>query len=122
VIRTLEEFFESEVRFSGSLWYPPSAYRLWHTNETQPGWRMYVVDFDKPPADPADSSFFRYMDPRTQEIVTLRERPRMVRFFKAEQDPGRLFWHCIVNPTQRHRWSFGFVVPDHWMTAIARQA
>lgn len=121
-VRTLEEFFDSEVRFSGSLWYPPSSYRLWHTNETQPGWRMYVIDFDEPPADPADTSFFRYMDPRTQEIVTLGERPRMVRFFKAEQDPARLFWHCIVNPTPRHRWSFGFVVPDDWMTAVARQA
>jgi len=121
MVRTLEEFFGSEVRFSGSLWYPPSSYRLWHTNETQPGWRMYVVDFDEPPADPADTSFFRYMDPRTQEIVTLGERPRMVRFFKAEQDPSKLFWHCIVNPTSRHRWSFGFVVPDDWMTAVARR-
>jgi hypothetical protein len=121
MIRTLEEFFSAEIRFSGSLWYPPSSYRLWHTNETQPGWRMYVVDFDEPPADPADTSFFRYMNPRTEEIVTLRETPRMVRFFKAEQDPRRLFWHCIVNPTPRHRWSFGFVVPDDWMTAIARR-
>jgi hypothetical protein len=121
MIRMLEEFFDSEVRFSGSLWYPPSSYRLWHTNETQPGWRMYVIDFDEPPAEPGDTSFFRYMDPRTHEIVTLDEGPRMVRFFKAEQDPSRLFWHCIVNPTPRHRWSFGFVVPDAWMTAIARQ-
>jgi hypothetical protein len=118
MVRTLEEFFGSEVRFSGSLWYPPSSYRLWHTNETQPGWRMYVIDFDEAPDG---TSFFRYMDPRTEEIVTLDERPRMVRFFKAEQDPGKLFWHCIVNPTQQHRWSFGFVVPDDWMTAITRQ-
>jgi hypothetical protein len=118
MVRTLEEFFGSEIRFSGSLWYPPSSYRLWHTNETQPGWRMYVIDFDEAPAG---TSFFRYMDPRTEEIVTLDERPRMVRFFKAEQDPSKLFWHCIVNPTRQHRWSFGFVVPDDWMTAITRQ-
>jgi hypothetical protein len=121
VIRTLEEFFGSEVRFSGSLWYPPSSYRLWHTNETQPGWRMYVIDFDEPPAGPSETSFFRYLNPRTQEIVTLPERPRMVRFFKAEQDPDRLFWHCIVNPTPRHRWSFGFVVPDGWASALTRR-
>jgi Nif11 domain len=119
MVRTLEEFFGSEVRFSGSLWYPPSSYRLWHTNETQPGWRMYVIDFDEPPV--SGTSFFRYLDSRTQEIVTLEERPRMVRFFKAEQDPDRLFWHCVVNPTTRHRWSFGFVVPDDWMTAVARE-
>jgi Nif11 domain len=121
MVRALEEFFDDEVRFSGSLWYPPSSYRLWHTNETQPGWRMYVIDFDEPPAEPTGTSFFRYMDSRTKEIVTLGESPRMVRFFKAEQDPSRLFWHCIVNPTPRHRWSFGFVVPDDWMTAVARR-
>jgi hypothetical protein len=121
-IRTLEGFFDAEIRFSGSLWYPPSSYRLWHTNETQPGWRMYIVDFDGPFADPGHTSFFRYMNPRTNEIVTLRERPRIVRFFRAEQDPARLFWHCIVNPTVRHRWSFGFVVPDDWMDHIGREA
>jgi hypothetical protein len=121
-IHALEGFFRSEVRFSGSLWYPPSSYRLWHTNETQPGWRMYVIDFDEPPADGAETSFFRYLDPRTEQIVTLRESPQLVRFFKAEQDPSRLFWHCIVNPTPRHRWSFGFVVPDTWMTAITEAA
>jgi hypothetical protein len=42
-----------------------------------------------------------------------------VRFFKVEQDPGRLFWHCIVNATRRHRWSFGFTVPDTWLDAVA---
>jgi hypothetical protein len=119
-IQTLEKFFGTEIRFSGSLWYPPSSYRLWHTNETQPGWRMYIVDLDKPFTDSSAASFFRYMNPQTHEIVTLRESPQIVRFFKAEQDPDRLFWHCIVNPTDRHRWSFGFVVPDNWIDAIER--
>lgn len=113
-ISSLEEFFGGEVRFSGSMWYPPSSYRLWHTNETQPGWRMYVVDLDEPFTGSDEPSFFRYMNPQTREIVTLPERPRIVRFFKPEQEPSKLFWHCIVNPSVRHRWSFGFVVPDNW--------
>jgi hypothetical protein len=117
-VAALEGLFGSEVRFSGSLWYPPNSYRLWHTNETQPGWRMYVVDLDADVADPEHTSFFRYQNPQTGDIVTLRERPRIVRFFKAEQDPAKLFWHCIVNPTERQRWSYGFVVPDHWMECI----
>jgi hypothetical protein len=121
-IRHLEDFFGSEVRFSGSLWYPPSSYRLWHTNETQPGWRMYIIDFDEPFDDAGDTSFFRYMNPETGEIVTLRESPQIVRFFKVEQEPSRLFWHCIVNPTTRHRWSYGFAVPDDWMDSIGREA
>ncbi len=121
-IRHLEDYFGSEVRFSGSLWYPPSSYRLWHTNETQPGWRMYIIDLDEPFADPGDTSFFRYMNPETGELVTLRESPQIVRFFKIEQEADRLFWHCIVNPTERHRWSYGFAVPDDWMDSVRREA
>ncbi|RFU41361.1 Nif11-like leader peptide family natural product precursor [Actinomadura logoneensis] len=122
LVGALEKVFGPEVRFSGSMWYPPSSYRLWHTNEDQPGWRMYLIDFDDEFADPSDTSFFRYQKPGTDELVTLRERPRMARFFKIEQDPARLFWHCIVNPTERHRWSFGFVVPDDWQAALEAAA
>ncbi|MFR9728845.1 Nif11-like leader peptide family natural product precursor [Saccharopolyspora sp. MS10] len=114
VVELLEAAFGGEVRFSGALWYPPSSYRLWHTNENQPGWRMYVVDLDRDPAEGETTSFFRYQNPETGEIVTLPERRRIVRFFKTEQDPDRLFWHCIVNPAELHRWSFGFVVPEDW--------
>lgn len=114
----LERTFGSEVQFSGSMWYPPFAYRLWHTNEDQPGWRMYLIDFDEaiPPSD--TQSFFRYMNPQTKEVVTLRDRPGMLRFFKVEQRKDRLFWHCIVNGADRNRWSFGFVVPDDWMSRL----
>ncbi|WP_243788712.1 Nif11-like leader peptide family natural product precursor [Saccharopolyspora gloriosae] len=118
VIDLLEGVFGDDVRFSGSLWYPPSSYRLWHTNENQPGWRMYVVDLDDDFADGAETSFFRYQNPETGEIVTLPERRRIVRFFKTEQDPEKLFWHCIVNPTIRHRWSFGFAVPEDWQARL----
>ncbi|MEU9867699.1 Nif11-like leader peptide family natural product precursor [Actinomadura sp. NPDC048021] len=119
LVDALEKVFGGEVRLSGNLWYPPSSYRLWHTNEDQPGWRMYLIDFDEPFPDAEHTSFFRYQHPETAELVTLRERPRLARFFKVEQDPERLFWHCIVNPTPRHRWSFGCHVPDTWLDAIA---
>jgi hypothetical protein len=111
-IRQLERVLGCEIQFSGSMWYPTLAYRLWHTNETQPGWRMYLIDFDEPIA-PADiRSFFRYMNPQTKEIVTLQDRPKMLRFFKVDQRADRLFWHCIVNR------SFGFFVPDDWMARL----
>lgn len=121
MISLLEGFFGGEVRFSGSMWYPPQAYRLWHTNETQPGWRMYLIDFDEPAGDPAGTSFFRYMNPESKEIVTLTERPRLVRFFKIEQEREKLFWHCIVNATTRNRWSFGFAVPENWLERCAQE-
>src|SRR5450432_107037 len=118
MIAHLEAFFGEEVRFSGSLWYPPLSYRLWHTNETQAGWRMYLIDFDNASVgspETAEKSFFRYMNPQTKEIVTLEERPKLARFFKIEQEKEKLFWHCIVNATPYNRWSFGFVVPENWI-------
>jgi predicted ribosomally synthesized peptide with nif11-like leader len=118
VISHLEHAFGSEIQFSGSMWYPPFAYRLWHTNESQPGWRMYLIDFDEKISLADMRSFFRYMNPRTKEIVTLRDRPRMLRLFKVEQQPDRLFWHCIANGAERNRWSFGFAVPDDWMSRL----
>lgn len=118
MIAMLEECFGSTVQFSGSMWYPPFGYRLWHTNETQPGWRMYLIDFDDPAGDSYSTSFFRYMNPESKEIVTLGERPKLARFFKIEQEDDKLFWHCIVNASAHNRWSFGFAVPEDWMDKL----
>jgi hypothetical protein len=118
MISTLEAFFGQELQFSGSMWYPPFSYRLWHTNETQPGWRMYLIDFDEEIPEPDTASFFRYMNPETKEIVTLQDRRKLMRFFKIEQRKDKLFWHCIVNGAARNRWSFGFAVPESWMNKL----
>jgi hypothetical protein len=118
IIKFLENIFETEVRFSGSLWYPQKAYRLWHTNETQSGWRMYWIDFDGFESNNSEKSFFRYMNPQTKELVTLYEQPQIVRFFRVESDADKLFWHCIANPTKFNRWSFGFSIPDNWMEKL----
>ena len=118
IIQFLEDLFDTEIKFSGSLWYPPNSYRLWHTNETQPGWRMYWIDFDGFEPNQPEKSFFRYMNPQTKELVTLSEQPKIVRFFKVENNTDKLFWHCIANPTQFNRWSFGFVIPDNWMEKL----
>ncbi len=118
IVKCLENIFETEVRFSGSLWYPPSSYRLWHTNETQPGWRMYWIDFDGFESNKTEKSFFRYMNPQTKELVTLNEQPKIVRFFRVESDADKLFWHCIANTTKFNRWSFGFLIPDNWMEKL----
>ncbi|GAB1541753.1 hypothetical protein NUACC21_44250 [Scytonema sp. NUACC21] len=118
IIKFMENLFEEEVRFSGSLWYPPNAYRLWHTNETQPGWRMYWIDFDNFDSNTSQTSFFRYMNPETKELVTLYEQPKIVRFFKVENSKDKLFWHCIANPTKFNRWSFGFAISDRWMEKL----
>lgn len=118
LLQLLENCLSTEMRFSGSLWYPPNAYRLWHTNETQPGWRMYLVDFDCFEENKEGEVFFRYMNPETKELVTLAEKPKVVRFFKIESEPSKLLWHCIVNTTKLNRWSFGFNVSSKWMDKL----
>jgi hypothetical protein len=118
MIAALDGIFGGNVQFSGSLWYPPSSYRLWHTNETQPGWRMYLIDLDGD-EDEGGTSFFRYMNPETKESVTLEDRPGIMRLFKIEQEEDKRFWHCIVNPSSRNRWSFGFSVPGDWMEKVS---
>lgn len=118
IIKFLENIFGTEIRFSGSLWYPPNSYRLWHTNETQPGWRMYWIDFDDFDSDNYEKSFFRYMNPQTKELITLYEQPKIVRFFKIENNSDKLFWHCIANSTKFNRWSFGFFIPENWMEKL----
>jgi hypothetical protein len=79
---------------------------------------MYLIDFDEEIPSSDTQSFFRYMNPHTKEIVTLQDRPKMLRLFKVEQQPDLLFWHCIVNGAKRNRWSFGFAVPDDWMSRL----
>ncbi|MGI2904118.1 Nif11-like leader peptide family natural product precursor [Tolypothrix sp. VBCCA 56010] len=122
LLKLLEDYFATQVRFSGSLWYPPNSYRLWHTNETQPGWRMYLVDFDYFQAKDEGEAFFRYMNPKTKELVTLEEKPKVVRFFKIEKEPSKLFWHCIANTTNLNRWSFGFQIYSKWMEKLLQTA
>ena len=120
LLQLLENCLDTKLRFSGSLWYPPNAYRLWHTNETQPGWRMYLVDFDRFEENEKEKAFFRYMNPETKELVTLAEKPKIVRFFKIESEPSKLLWHCIVNATKFNRWSFGFNVSNQWIHKLLR--
>lgn len=120
LVELFESYFETEVRFSGSLWYPPNAYRMWHTNETQPGWRMYLVDFENSYLNGDEKSFFRYMKPETKELVTLEEKPKVVRFFQVESEETKLFWHCIVNATKASRWSFGFQISSQWMNKLLK--
>ncbi len=118
LLKLLKDFFATDVRSSGSLWYPPNSYRLWHTNETQPGWRMYLVDFDYFEPNLEGEAFFRYMNPKTKELVTLEEKPKVVRFFKIESEQSKLLWHCIANTTKSNRWSFGFQISSKWMNKL----
>jgi len=84
---------------TGHLWYPPGSYMCWHTNSGMPGWRMYMTYCDEP-----GKSFFRYRDPKSQEVVTSYDKKWTVRLFKVSAENP--LWHAVYSDTNRY--SFGY--------------
>lgn len=68
----------------------------WHTNEDQPGLRIYCTWAEK-----ANANYFRYRDPDNGEIVTLDEPAGwMVKSFYIPPRPRQL-WHCLYAGSRR---------------------
>lgn len=85
---------------SGCFMYQENGGMSWHTNKDQPGLRVYFSYAYKP-----NSSYFRYQDPDTQEIITDWDGEGWeARVFEINR---RDFWHC-VGTTSAKRFSAGF--------------
>jgi len=86
---------------AGQWWYPPGTFFGWHTNDSYPGWRLYLSHSEAP-----GRSFFRYRHPSSGEIVTSADSAWDLRCFviSAEQP----LWHAIASDT--HRFSIGWHV------------
>jgi hypothetical protein len=89
------------LRGAGQWWYPPGTFFGWHTNDSYPGWRLYLSHAEEP-----GRSFFRYRHPTSGEIVTSPDGAWDLRCFviSAEQP----LWHAIASDT--HRFSVGWHV------------
>lgn len=118
LLQLLRGWLGDTARFSGSFLYPPGGWQAWHTNENQPGWRLYLIDPGSR-IDGGGDQFFRYRRPDTGEIVTLREDQPIARFFRIEGAGSGVFWHCVANLASAHRWSFGFSIPSDWQRQLA---
>ncbi|MCB1554908.1 MAG: hypothetical protein KDJ14_13965 [Xanthomonadales bacterium] len=96
--RALEEEIRptSPARFyqSGRFWYPDAGYMGWHHNGNQPGFRIYCNH-----AREHERSFFRYLDPATDEVVTHWDQQGWnFRIFRTDAAP---LWHCVYSETDR---------------------
>lgn len=91
-----KHFRQYHVRQSNEIIYPSDGgFMGWHTNWDSPATRLYLSYVDE-----SDKSFFRYVDPITQEIVTSYDKKGWTaRLFKVTRDP--LFWHCVYSETPR---------------------
>jgi hypothetical protein len=82
-------------RQTGCFWYPNKGYMDWHTNEDNTGYRIYIVYSEN------GDSFFRYMDPLTEEIITSYDNPGWnMRSFKVG-GYNKPLWHCVLSNTDR---------------------
>jgi len=86
---------------AGQWWYPPGTFFGWHTNESYPGWRLYLSHSEEP-----GRSFFRYRHPTSGEIVTSPDAAWDLRCFVISREQP--LWHAIASDT--HRFSIGWHV------------
>lgn len=87
--------YQGGIGVSGRHWYPPAGYMGWHTNSNSIGYRLYCSHSEE-----EDSSFFRFLDPITNEIVTSWDKKGWnFRLFQVIKDVK--FWHCVYSETDR---------------------
>ena len=77
------------VKKTGFFAYPPNGFYGWHTNNNNPGERLYIVY-----ADEDKKSFFRFYDSDQNKIVTQWDQKgiNIKRFNISIEKP---FWHCV---------------------------
>ena len=110
--RSMEHFFDGECPCVGDQFYPPGSFRGWHTDQfSYVGWAVALVEV----AEPGKSSF-RYVDPRSGEMVVVPDRNDVAYFFRPSAEEP-LFWHGVLCE-DTFRWSQGFSIPQDWRSRI----
>tara|TARA_B100000214_G_C23845262_1_gene570749 strand:- start:300 stop:884 length:585 start_codon:yes stop_codon:yes gene_type:complete len=96
LLTTVSQYFNTPyVQLSNNIIYPEFGYMGWHTNNSSPGYRLYLNYVKE-----NDKSFFRYVDPETNEQVTSYDKTgwQARLFFISTKS---LFWHCVYAETSR---------------------
>ncbi len=101
---------------TGFFYYPPGAYREWHTNENDLiGYRLYYVQVDKP-----DASWLYYLMPGSSSLdpTTIRkvsDKTDHYNLFKITKDP--VLWHAVYSK-EAHRFSVGLNVRQSFIETL----
>lgn len=102
-ISAKKEFDSLNVRPRGCFYYPQGAFKEWHTNANQPGWRGYCVSIDQ-----AEKSSFIYIEPKTRKVVELTDKNMHVNMFKVPENTNMQIWHAVKSDCNRV--SLGFLL------------
>jgi len=93
---SIASYFGKKARVSGpGHWYPVKGLIGWHTNEKNPGWRLYISYCQEP-----GKSYFRYRHPHTHKIITSPDKEWSFRLFKVTKRSP--LWHCVYSHTNRY--------------------
>ena len=110
--RAMDRFFGCECPCVGDQFYPPGAFRGWHTDRFgYIGWVVFLVQVAQP-----NKSSFRYMDPATGDMVVVPDRSDVAYFFRTSAE-APLFWHGVLCEST-FRWSQGFLIRPDWRSHI----
>jgi len=83
------------LMLSGNCLYGPGGFMGWHSNEDQPGLRVYCIYSEE-----SGKNFFRYQDPHSGEVVTDAEGAGWaIRTFELNSE--RPLWHCVYAGCRR---------------------
>jgi len=93
----IQNYTGYSVESRGLYLYPPNGYCGWHTNSKCIGERLYLSWCKE-----GNKSFFRYVDPETNELHTIWEKEGWnINRFKVSNEPDKLLWHCVYSDTVR---------------------
>ena len=102
----LNNFFVSKF-CAVKMYYPVGGYMGWHHNANCPGYNI-LLSYNR-----SGNGFFRYLDPKTKEIVTMEDEPGWtvkVGYYGSFKEPDKIYWHCARAYDERI--TLGFVIPD----------
>ena len=110
--QSMNRFFGGECPCAGDQFYPPGAFRGWHSDQFgYVGWVVFLVEV----AEPGRSSF-RYVEPGSGEMVVVPDRNDVAYFFRVSAEEP-LFWHGVLCE-DTFRWSQGFSIPPDWRSRV----
>jgi hypothetical protein len=99
-----------------NVYYPSEGFMSWHNNWNASGYNI-LLSYSK-----EGNGFFRYRDPITKEIVTMKDSPGWtckVGYFGKGRKPDKVVYHCAGS--HEPRLTLGFVIPhlEMWQDMIA---
>lgn len=98
-------FPKHSIKATGGFLYEAGDFMGWHTNNNLPGYRMYITHCDE-----HNKSVFKYLDPRTNEVVSYVEpKGFTIKLFKITTE--ETLWHCVSSDCNRY--SIGFYILDN---------